>query len=1792
MDSRDFLPPDDDAPRAAGASAAPDAARDADSAADDSVAEATPRAGVGRWIVRIVGGLVLLVVVLVAGVLVALQTKTGAQFAIGQIVRLTNPYEDATITVESVGGNWISNLRLYGLRLTRRDGSALAVIDTLEARYNLLAFPKNRLHIREATLAGAYLDFRQGPDRVFDIQVPFLPDTLEIQNDSLKGQGLQLQLENLDLRRVNADFEFYNTRVDSIYRIRGLGAAIPHVLVTDRLDLAIDSIATRYVLPQEIAEGRLRTGLTLRDDLLDVRGFRLASTLSNVAADGRLRLPKDSTDEIRDVDFRLVAAPLNFADLAVFVPAVNPRAVLTRADIHATGGARLINLDVNAVTGDSARIDLRSTLTPSTDGAVRYAVSGQVRGLDPFYFTGGAALGQNILSADLSTDLRGESLERLSGPVAVTLFDARFGEIVPARTVLNGTFDTGELAFTLGTGYAGATLRAAGQVWPFDRALRYNVNARFDDVDVARITGSGQSTDLSGTLRLAGVGTSLDSARADARLDLDPSRVGPYRVRDGRLTARYDMGRLRFASNVAVPEGGLVLAGDARLDRATPTYRITDGRLTNFDVAAFTGQDVASRVNLRFTADGAGFDPKTLRLDATVDLGPTVYDRVRIERADATIRLTGGVDPRTMRLAADVDLGPTVYDRYRIDNADLGLRLASGRLSADVRAATNVGSVDLAVATRPFANAQAIDITRGRFANLDIGAITGAEDQSSDLTGTLTGRVNGFVPATMAADLVLTLDPSRYNAQDIQAARVAVGLRRGALTYDARLDVPGGETRLAGTARPFDEVPTYRVRDGYVAALDLGALLNDPALSTDLNGAFSLDGRGIDPETMRLRADLAIGASRYNDYDLDSGRVVVRLDDGFAEATARAFAAGGRADVAASGRFLDDEPVYDLLAALSDVDVGQFLKNDTLDAIGGRVFLGAHGRGFDPATMTLDGFLRADSSRYQTLTLDTLGAGFRLAQGVVYVDSLLLRSNAADARAHGYVAAFDSLAAGSDLGLNLVLKDLAPVRPLIGADLLAAETGTLTARLYGRPGQLRYEADGALRSLVYNDIQVANIVLDTKGRITPDFGLADAEGRVEIGYLKTPQITARQSTADVTFDGQTLVVNGVLDADDRRGATIGARLDVFADEKRIDLDALTFRFDRDAWRLARPASIGYGDRYRVSNFLLTSGDQQIAIDGVVDPLGEQNLVLSIDGFRIGAIADLFGFEGLDGSLGGTVDLTGPADAPRMMGDLTMSVLAGPDSVGTVDIALDYADRRLGTDAVFRHSDGSTLSAKGFVPLDLSLAPASPPDGAAPGEQAATGIALARQAAPEQGGVDIAIVADSFAVGWIKPFLDPETVSRIDGRLVADVRVTGQLNAPTLAGDARLVGGRVTMPVLGADYRDIGLHLTLADERIALDEISVRSGRGTVTGSGRIDFPDLTLGQFAIDLQLNNFQPINNDIQLRRVSGPLRIRGTTTRPRIEGDLVLTDGDVYLTSTANYEDVPLSAEDVRTVETRFGIRVETGDSTVSQTFQNMALAVRLTLDRDVWLRSRQTPQLDVQMTGGIEVRKAVGAPLPELFGDIEVIPERSKVVALGRRFNIKNGLVQFNGPLDELLVDLSAEYTPRRPGSNESIATITLSARGRPLVENDLKIEFGSDPQMDTADILSYIATGRPSDQALAFGGEGGGVLGAGAGLALGQLGSFLQGVAGRELGLDVIEIELDGTRGSQLTAGKYLSPRLYASVSLPLAGSGDATGGQERSTRVSLEYELNSYLLGILGYERQRLSTSLRWNYSY
>src|SRR5690625_1199598 len=264
-------------------------------------------------------------------------------------------------------------------------------------------------------------------------------------------------------------------------------------------------------------------------------------------------------------------------------------------------------------------------------------------------------------------------------------------------------------------------------------------------------------------------------------------------------------------------------------------------------------------------------------------------------------------------------------------------------------------------------------------------------------------------------------------------------------------------------------------------------------------------------------------------------------------------------------------------------------------------------------------------------------------------------------------------------------------------------------------------------------------------------------------------------------------------------------------------------------------------------------------------------------------------------------------------------------------------------------------------------------------------------------------------------------------------------------------------------------------------------------------------------------------------------------------------------------------------------------------SMNLSVRT--ERNTWLRSNANPSMDIQFTGRLDVAKPPGGEMA-IFGDIEVIPERSRIRQFGRTFQISTGLLQFNGAIADMLLDLEAEYNVRSRGREDQVV-IVLGVTGR-LDSLDLQLESRNPPGLDYANIISYIATGRPASESFQLGGAGG----AGAGERLADLGSaaflnqvtgWVEGVAGEELGLDVIEIEQSGIEGTRITAGKYVTNRLFVSVSEPLSWSTseNATAWQEQyDRRITVEYEVTNWLMSRFVRDGSNLRFHLLWEYSY
>jgi translocation and assembly module TamB len=214
-----------------------------------------------------------------------------------------------------------------------------------------------------------------------------------------------------------------------------------------------------------------------------------------------------------------------------------------------------------------------------------------------------------------------------------------------------------------------------------------------------------------------------------------------------------------------------------------------------------------------------------------------------------------------------------------------------------------------------------------------------------------------------------------------------------------------------------------------------------------------------------------------------------------------------------------------------------------------------------------------------------------------------------------------------------------------------------------------------------------------------------------------------------------------------------------------------------------------------------------------------------------------------------------------------------------------------------------------------------------------------------------------------------------------------------------------------------------------------------------------------------------------------------------------------------------------------------------------------------------------------------------GRIDAVAQRSYVEQFGKRFRIDAGVVELQGKASEAQIDIRAAYrVPSTRDQNEPEATITLEIAG---TMNDLGLVLGSEPQMENADIISYLATGRPAAASLAFGqnGGGGGIGSISSDLALGQVTGLVEGLAAEGVGLDVVEIQPDGLRGATLIAGRFITPRVYVGFRQPIGREPDEPGEFAR-TGVELEYQAVRWLLLSLEASNSVVSFLFRFRHAY
>jgi translocation and assembly module TamB len=1137
---------------------------------------------------------------------------------------------------------------------------------------------------------------------------------------------------------------------------------------------------------------------------------------------------------------------------------------------------------------------------------------------------------------------------------------------------------------------------------------------------------------------------------------------------------------------------GAALAGGAWLFTTEAGLRwalaraveLAEGKLTIEDARGTLASQV-SIARLRYGDDGIDIDAQDVRargsalalLRGKLGIEPLHIARLRVGLADAR---TPSKPAPELALPLGIRLGDVQVERLELRTAaarELLTSLRLAHLALDARALSVAGSVERPDERFP---ASVAFTASGSLAKL--AATLDARVAGVPLRAKLELAPREALPLRSIEARVGPLDPARLDVR-IPAAKLELELRAQASEGRYR----GLATVLNASPGPLDAgtLPVSALRVRFSSADFAGALLEQ--LHVELAGGAVLEGRG-ELERMRLRADL-----RVRDLDLRALRTNLRrtslggnvkVDIGREAQSIRGELAQEDLRVEAHvERAGDSIEVRALRAATAGGEVrgdGRLRLGEPL-RVQARLQLGR----IDPSAFgdfpqgAISGEADAEGELGAAPRLD---ARWRIRESTLLGEPLesegrgrFSRERAEGVQAQVRLGAVRATARGSlgrssdQLAWTLRVDELQALESRVSGRLEAS--GTLTGTL------LDPSIDALARATALR------LPGDTTGRavtlrLAGSRGKHEARIAVEGGDAQAEALLAGALGEDHAWEGE---------------------IRSLANEGRYPLRLLAparLRVSRSGIALGRfEAALDEG---RIEMREFTWSDGRLATSGVARALPAHWLVLAAgmgEAMRATMRVDA------EWSLAAAPALEGRLQLRHASGDVVLVVEGEAYPVGLSAAALD-ARIDAGRIALRLEADSryGKLAVEGGVGAAL--------DARSP--------------------VDLRARFDAAALGAItQPYV---TQGRLEGRVWADLQVTGTLGEPRYAGKLRGEQLSAEVPPYGVFLKDGAFSAALEGDRLQLESFSIRGGEGEFTAKGSVPlrFAD---GEAKLEWSARALEVLARSNLRLTVSGSGQADFDGRRLSLTGALRADRGFLRIARDA----LPQLGEDVVIVG-------RPAPEPAARAALPVSLDVELDLGRDL---SIETRGLEGKLTGRLRLTGREGGELAA-SGRLQLV--NATYYAYGQRLQIDPGVLIFEGPIRNPGLQVTAW---RRNQAVEVGVQVSGNVQAPRVV-------LVSVPAVPEAEALSWLVLGRaPGDASRADLGllqvAAGELLSPGSALPLDRR-------LARAVGLDELTLRGGGELEQDVVAfGKRLSDRLYVTYEQGL--------GAVAANLVKLDYSL-------------------------
>jgi translocation and assembly module TamB len=606
--------------------------------------------------------------------------------------------------------------------------------------------------------------------------------------------------------------------------------------------------------------------------------------------------------------------------------------------------------------------------------------------------------------------------------------------------------------------------------------------------------------------------------------------------------------------------------------------------------------------------------------------------------------------------------------------------------------------------------------------------------------------------------------------------------------------------------------------------------------------------------------------------------------------------------------------------------------------------------------------------------------------------------------------------------------------------------------------------------------------------------------------------------ADGTSDALDLQLTAQLPVFYGAPATLsaGAKFDLDAHELTVAKISADYR--NEQFRLLSPAKLSFANGVAVDDLKLGAQEAVFEVAGQLSP--QFDLHASLTKVHAGLV-NVFS-PGL--MSGGTIEaqarLQGSPSSPTGNVTLDAKNITFADDAATglppvnVHAGADLAGDTAAVKASLTAGSGSELSASGSVPLNAT------------------------------GAFDLKM-GGKLDVGLVNPLLEARGL-RAAGTLTVDASVTGNSDAPQVAGGIDLSGGSIRDYAHGVNLSEITAQISGNQGGLQIKTFTAKAAAGTVSVTGTFEILEKGM---PLDLHLiaKRAQPVASSIFTATVDGDLHVSGTVLqRLDVVGKLNVDKANIGIPDSLPPDVVVL---DVR----RRGQHVVAASST------KLVIGLDVTVDapQQILVQGRG---LDAELGGQIKVSGTTDEP--QVSGGFNL--QRGSFTIAGNRLDlITPGSVSFDGAGLRKKIDPALDFKAQ---SQVNDVTVTLNITG---VADAPKFDFTSSPERPPDEIMALLLFGVPAAQLTA--------------LQIAQVGAALatlSGVGGsgsnplvkiqKSLGLDRLSVSQATTTtatgatensGAAIAAGRYVSKRVY------VEGKQSTTG----TSQVEVDVDLTKHL---------------------